>query len=120
MSETPPDGVPYRDGRATPNSSELFVAELDRVKLDQLFADLGSLATDVDVSAKYRDTQRLNPVSALTLPQAHSLLVGRRVVGVQVRYGYAGQRFVDTLLPTRSGVRLIRSFDTPAASERSA
>lgn len=120
MSNPPSHGAAYDDARPPPNSSELFVAELDRAKLDQLFADLEALATDVEVSAKYRDTQRLNPVSALTLAQAHSLLAQRRVVGVQVNYGYAGQRFVDTLLPTRAGVRLIRSFDLRAATERSA
>lgn len=80
---------------------------IDATTLRQLFADLATSATVLDVRQKSTPTSfasacELTPDAALA-----SLLSGAART-VQVRYRYAGYDWTDTLLSTPSGFRVVR------------
>jgi hypothetical protein len=80
---------------------------LDAETLGRLFFDLGQLATILEVRLKgaaLSHAQSLSP----SLEHARTLLAAGSALGVQIRYQYGGSEWIDTLLRTQHGVRLVR------------
>jgi MauM/NapG family ferredoxin protein len=86
---------------------ELREADLDEAGLRALFRDLAA-ATQIDeVRCKRRPEERAEPPQ--TSPEdALSWLLEERVRGVQIRYRYEGEAWVDTILATTRGYRIVR------------
>lgn len=86
---------------------ELQDALLDEATLDRLVADLGLVATDLSVRLK-AGAEVLTGDQAVSLADGVEALRSGTVLGLQVRYRHANQRWCDTLLRTAGGVRLVR------------
>ena len=80
---------------------------LDAATLEQYQMDLAHLAEIVEVKVR-STTARRQPQPAGSLADALCQLRDGQASGVQIRYRYAGQHWLDTLLPIASGTRLIR------------
>jgi len=83
---------------------------LDEETVGQLFFDVRHAAELVAVIEKGPNERRARePVTTLAaLDAAHAAFVRRELVGVQLRYRFAGEEWWDTLTHTASGIRLIR------------
>jgi len=90
------------------DAPELYTADLDLAKLDELLTDIEALGAFVEVTLKPRKLERADGAARPTLAEARRLLVENAVAGVQIRYQHAGQRWVDTLLPSPGATRLVR------------
>lgn len=85
---------------------ELQDQRLDEATVAALFDDLAALATIVEVRLKAGP--RRAEAGAVTLAEARAAWEAGEVRGVQVRYTYAGDVWLDTLLRGPDGVRLVR------------
>ncbi|HEY6556577.1 MAG TPA: hypothetical protein VI072_04860 [Polyangiaceae bacterium] len=79
-------------------------AVLDAATLDQLFFDLSQLAELLEVRLKGGASDYAE--AAPGLESARAALDAK--AAVQIRYRYAGAEWIDTLMPTGAGVRLVR------------
>lgn len=86
---------------------QLQDAILDMETLDQLFRDIRHCAVVEEVLLKGGPVSMASEKS-VPLAEALEALRERRVVGVQLRYWYAGTNWWDTLMHTPRGIRLIR------------
>lgn len=102
MNERNEPGQPLLEA---PVLAEIQDAVLDAETLGQLFFDLSKLATLLEVRVKGASQQYAAEAQA-NLDTAHAALVDG--LAVQVRYTYRGSEWIDTLMPTSAGVRLIR------------
>jgi hypothetical protein len=96
-------------GAAEPDAlPELQDQILDPATLGRLFTDLETSTRILEVvykgAAEVADAQP----GSRDLAAARLALDERRVLGVQIRYVFAGRQWWDTLLPVAGGVRLIR------------
>lgn len=82
-------------------------ALLDDDELVQLLSDI-ELAADL-VQVRLKGAAAAHSVGAPTLADATAGLVGGSVAAVQLCYEYRGQQWIDTLMRTPRGVRLIRA-----------
>jgi len=94
--------------------AELTEAVLDAPTLDALLADIGSLAEVLEVVTKGAEQVLARP-APLSLVEAVQLLRAGRLRGVQVRYRWNGEEWLDTLLRGEVGIRIVRL--TVTASE---
>ncbi len=85
----------------------LQMAELDAATLQALFTDVELLGEELEVTLKH-GTERYVTPEATALAEAHRALVSGEVLGVQLRYGHGGKTYLDTLMRTQSGYRLVR------------
>src|SRR3990167_8168105 len=89
------------------SSALMSEAQLDADALEALLRDIAALGEGVSVRLKqaaegYSQTSTLVPANVLPALQGGG--------SAQLRYHFAGEEFVDTLLPLRDGVmRLIRT-----------
>lgn len=99
---------------AAPNLNELPQLEESLLNEQQLRALLSDVATYGRVlEATVKANARSQPAAAARLPELYLNLVERRVFGAQLRYEYKRSVWLDTLIPTKDGVRLVRiEFDT--------
>lgn len=87
----------------------LHRADLDPATLAALFADLGALATIDAVRVK-------GAAAACTLAEAQDALTAG-AAGVQIRYRWGGSAWLDTILRTPTGLRIVR-MPIPATEDR--
>jgi hypothetical protein len=87
--------------------AELIQADLDPATLDALFTDLAALCDVREVTLKGA-ADHLAGTTAVTLAEAQAALTAGRIRGAQIRYGYQGEVWWDTLLRLPQGVRLVR------------
>lgn len=102
MSQGDEPGMPLLEAPALPDVQD---ADLDRETLDQLFFDLSKLAELLEVRVK----GAVDAHAVETEPTLEAALA-RLAEGfaVQLRYRYQGSEWIDTLLPSPAGARLIR------------
>jgi len=85
---------------------ELGHTVLDEAGLRLLFADLAKQSRMLEATLRPTPLSRPRPVKRL-----RTLLLGlleRRVFGAQLKYEHAGLVWLDTLIATTGGVRLVR------------
>lgn len=88
--------------------ADLYQAELDASTLDALFADLAAHAEIFEVRSK-GGARAMAGAEALSLEQARALLAAGAVRGIQIRYRFEGEVWLDTLLAGPTAVRLVRA-----------
>jgi hypothetical protein len=104
--------APSRDARMSESAESIALPDLqsstlDAETLDQLFFDLAKLAEVLDVRLKAAATARANAAAA-SLEDARLALVQGQTLAAQVRYRFQGVEWIDTLMKTADGVRLVR------------
>lgn len=87
---------------------DLHQAVLDAATIDQLFADIDQCAELIEVMVKPAARAHTPQITSCSLAQARRLLDEGDALGVQLRYGYQGAQWWDTLMHTPQGVRLVR------------
>lgn len=80
---------------------------VDEVTLDDFFRDLAHCAEVIQIIPKWREKQYVSQ-AAMTLEEAHGVLISQKVRGIQIRYRYEGAEWWDTLLHTKEGVEVTR------------
>ncbi len=84
---------------------DMFQADLDDAGVDELFTDL---AAHADVQhIRMRDGPTPDGC-ATTLGEARAHLLSGEVSGVQIIYRFDGEGWLDTLMRTDAGIRLVR------------
>lgn len=86
---------------------EMTEAVLSDDEVAALVRDLHSL-TEVDEIILKAGPGSADDESQPSLDEAAQLLLERNVRGVQIRYRYDDARWMDTLMPTAEGIRLVR------------
>ena len=105
--------APVSDTAATSSSIEplrlppLQQTLLDVVTTDALFRDLGACTRVHAVIPKYTD-RRHTAAETISLETARTRLAAGLLLGVQIRYGYDGHTWCDTLLRRPNGLTLVR------------
>jgi hypothetical protein len=99
---TPRSGV--RSTSKPPESLDFEERLLDEHKLRQHLDQLARLADDLEVTLKMTPQ---NPAQRVTLGDLVAPLVENRAFGGQVEYTYLGKRWLDTMIASRAGVRLV-------------
>ena len=80
---------------------------LDVATTDALFRDLGACTRIHAVIPKYAD-RRHTGNETISLETARTRLAAGLLLGVQIRYGYDGHTWCDTLLRRPNGLTLVR------------
>jgi hypothetical protein len=80
---------------------------LDVATTDALFRDLGACTQIHAVIPKYAD-RRHTGTETVSLETARTRLAAGLLLGVQIRYGYDGHTWCDTLLRRPNGLTLVR------------
>jgi|CXWL01.1.fsa_nt_gi hypothetical protein len=121
-ASAPPTDRP--DATATSSPAPLRLPALQQTVLDiattdALFRDLAACTQIHAVIPKYVRSAHTGPGS-LTLEQARTRLAAGLLLGVQIRYGYEGHTWCDTLMQRPAGLTLvrIREADIVATLER--
>lgn len=96
-SDSPESGVRLADIRE---------AMLDDAELRSLFSDIATYGKVLEATVK--PSPRSRPELIRRLPELYLKLVERRVFGAQIRYEFDDGVWLDTLMATPSGVRLVR------------
>jgi hypothetical protein len=86
---------------------DLQDALLDPGTLAQLFFDLSQLAEVLEIRVKGAPTA-LATEELTTLEAARTALASGAAMAVQLRYRFEGRLWLDTLMRTPSGVRIVR------------
>lgn len=87
--------------------SELCQGVLSAELLDTLVEDLTSLTEIVSVIVKGGEFSMAERTQ-MDLPTAVKHLKAKTLRGVQIRYGWEGKAWLDTLLNSSDGVKLVR------------
>lgn len=87
---------------------ELHQGLVDDATLDALANDLAACAELLEIRLKGGAT-RYSDDAPVDITEAVDALRQSRVRGVQLRYRYQGVVWVDTLVDTLAGIRLVRS-----------
>lgn len=96
--------------------ARLTTADLDPETLAALFSDLGTLVEIDEVLIKGDATAYAGAIGLAEAQRA--LAAGAR--GIQIRYRWAGECWLDTLMSGPAGIRLIRSpLSVPLSREPS-
>ncbi|MBD5780849.1 hypothetical protein IEN85_15225 [Pelagicoccus sp. NFK12] len=90
----------------TPKLPDLQQADLDEETLDRYFLDLQECAEVFAVIPK-KGPGYVAP-TAVELREGKSLLRSGQARGLQIRYGYQGAEWWDTLIVREGGVRMTR------------
>lgn len=80
---------------------------LDADTLRTLLFDIENAGQLLGVSLKWKCTE-LASAAEVSLTRVADLLLSKQLLGVQIRYLYAGRQWWDTLLPGGEGTRLVR------------
>lgn len=99
---TPRSGVSLRS--KPPESLDFEERLLDESKLQDYFEKVARIAEGLEVTIKATPH---SPAERVRLQDLVAPLVENRVFGGQVEYTYWGQRWLDTLIASRAGVRLV-------------
>lgn len=92
---------------------ELVEGLVDTATLEQLVRDLMALTTIYEIQLKGAATSHAER-SEVGLPEAVELLVKGQGRGLQVRYLWEGTGWIDTLLRTPKGIRIVRTKEPVA------
>jgi len=95
------------DDPAARDLPEVLTADLDRATVEQLFDDLRDCAVVVEVLLKH-DPRALVGESSVDLAAGRVALDDPEVRAVQIRYRALDRPWIDTLLRTPGGFRLVR------------
>lgn len=87
---------------------ELYQADLDDATYGALLDDLAALSRPLVVSVKRAAQGYVEEDAGLTLARARELLEAGAVRALQVRYEHEGGIWIDTVLRTPLGARLVR------------
>lgn len=87
---------------------DVHQAELDPPTLARLFEDLATHAEVLEVRAKSA-SRSMAGAGTISLDEARALLESRAVRGIQVRYRFEGELWMDTLMAGPTLVRLVRT-----------
>jgi len=79
---------------------------MDDEQLRALLSDIATNGEIIELSVKA--SPRARPDAIARLPELYLKLVQRRVFGAQVRYELSGAEWLDTLIATPDGLRLVR------------
>ena len=85
--------------------ARLTMADLDPETLAALFSDLATLVEIDEVLIKGDATAYAGATGLVEAQRA--LVAGAR--GIQIRYRWAGEGWLDTLMSSPAGIRLVRS-----------
>lgn len=99
---TPRSGV--RTTSKPPESLDFDERLLDESTLRQHLDELARLADNLDVTLKMTPQ---SPAQRVNLQDLVAPLVENRAFGGQVEYTYASKRWLDTMIASRAGVRLV-------------
>lgn len=91
----------------TPPLPALHQAELDAAGIDELLSDIAALGEVLEVQWKQGPQQHADAVPP-DLAHARAALASGKARGVQIRYAFDGRVWVDTLIATPSGAKLVR------------
>jgi len=86
--------------------ADIKEAVLDDAELRTLFADIATYGKVLEVRMKA--SPRATPDPVRRLPELYLKLVERRVYGAQIRYEFEKACWLDTLITTPAGCRLVR------------
>jgi hypothetical protein len=81
-------------------------AVLDDEQLRALLSDIATYGQVRELSVKA--APRARPDAITRLPELYLKLVQRRVFGAQIRYDFEDKSWLDTLIATPEGLRLVR------------
>jgi|GEM_PF-2377018 len=105
-----PQRASTQEQGASPQSglrlTEIKEAMLDDAELRKLFADIATYSRVEEVTMKASPRARSEVVRRL--PELYLKLIERRVYGAQIRYEFDSACWLDTLVTTPSGCRLVR------------
>lgn len=102
---------PNHDGMDLSQLPPLREALLNDEQIDQLFSDIGCLATEVSLMQRPVGAARANAQIANSIDQlefAKCALLSGKMPRVQIRYRWQNALWIDTLARQVDGVRLIR------------
>lgn len=86
---------------------EMREGQLDAAQVEQLFADLAS-CTQVLAILEKGGQQNHAKTSHSNLIAARDRFLNREVLAVQIRYHYDNAEWIDTLLHSPTGIRVVR------------
>lgn len=92
-------------------------ALLDAATFAQLLADVEALGGPLEVLVKWRPEEH-TAARGPSLAEARSAVEQGRALGLQLRYTYQGCLWMDTLMRTEEGLRLVRIAHPLNASPR--
>ena len=95
---------------------ELVEGTVDATLLEQLVRDLTSLTTIQEIHLKGGAASHAER-SHVGLPEAVDLLVGGQLRGLQVRYLWQNVGWIDTLLRTPGGIKIVRTKEPTFTTE---
>jgi hypothetical protein len=87
---------------------ELMQGDLDDGHRDRYFADLAACAQILEVGVRRAVREQVPAGGGMGLDAARELLCRGEASGMQVRYRYVGEEWLDTLLARGGGWRLVR------------
>ncbi len=96
------------NGSEDPPLPPMSEAVLTDEQLAALFDDLRRLVRIDGIVIRDGSGRARDVAGAELLDEAHAMLTGRMVRGVQIRYRYDGAAWCDTLMPVALGIRLVR------------
>lgn len=92
---------------AEPPLPTLYEAQLDAAQVKDLFTDLEHGAQIHEVRTKHGGTTR-SKLGAADLPSLSAQLWGSERQSLQIIYTHKGRTWIDTLMRTTEGVKLVR------------
>lgn len=95
-----------------PPLPELQQQDLDEATVRALFRDVAALGEGVEVLVKGAPVARAEALALAPEAALEGLLAGRWRA-VQLRYGHEGQVWLDTVLRTPQGFRVVRMLQAP-------
>ena len=107
MTTPAPSSTPTTSSTEPLRLPPLQQTVLDVATTDALFRDLGACTRIHAVIPKYAD-RRHTGTDTITLETARTRLAAGLLLGVQIRYGYDGHTWCDTLLRRPNGLTLVR------------
>lgn len=99
---------PVMSGGTDESPVRIYDAMLTPERLDELLADLGAHAKDLDVRVR-RGTGRHSVLGKSDIGELGTLLSESSCTSVQIRYQFQGQVWCDSILRTPEGLRLVRT-----------
>ena len=102
---------PNHDGMDMAQLPPMREALLNDEQIAELFADIGILASEVQLMQRQRGSDRATAAAAKTTEQlefAKTALLSGTVPRVQIRYRWQNALWIDTLTSSEAGVKLIR------------
>lgn len=80
---------------------------LDAAGIDQLLGDIAALGEVLEIQVKQGAQQRAD-TAPIGLAEARRMLAEGAASALQIRYAFDGEIWVDTLIGTANGARVVR------------